>query len=228
MRHWPALLLLTLSALYVTEGAAQVYRGGNGNRYAYPYNGYGGGYHASTAAEGAGYGMAAMTQAVGERNLNNSEAAKNYEEAYSKDLDNRLKSTETYFEMRRVNEAYQKEKADAEKQKRLANAGTFREAVDPYTVPLTAVELDPLSGQIAWPVALMDEKYAKFRTPLDSQFETWSSLGHPNSSITSEIKNLTDAFLIALKEDIKTFTPNDYLAGKKFITRLAHTSRFPA
>ena len=71
--------------------------GGMGRR------GWGGGNFASTAQQAADYGMASMMRAQGYQNLQNSEAAKNYQSAQSQLIDNRKKWTETYFDMRKTN-----------------------------------------------------------------------------------------------------------------------------
>jgi len=64
--------------------------------------GFGGGW-ASTAQQGADMGLAEVVRAQGYANLKNSEAAKNWEEAKTMEMQNRLRWTETYFEMRKVN-----------------------------------------------------------------------------------------------------------------------------
>ncbi len=98
-----------------TPGWAQSYQsGGNYPRPSYPAfpsggGGYGygwGGYDdGGTAAGSYLNGMANVVRSAGYANVMNSIAAQNYEQAYSADLDNRLKYTNTYFEMRRVNQA---------------------------------------------------------------------------------------------------------------------------
>lgn len=65
--------------------------------------GWGGGNFASTAGQAADYGMASMMRAQGYQNLQNSEAAKNFQSAQSQQIDNRKKWTETYFDMRKTN-----------------------------------------------------------------------------------------------------------------------------
>ena len=71
--------------------------GGMGRR------GWGGGNFASTAQQGADYGMASMMKAQGYQNLQNSEAAQNFQSAQSQQIDNRKQWTETYFDMRKTN-----------------------------------------------------------------------------------------------------------------------------
>ena len=60
--------------------------------------------YSSTYEEGVQRGYADIVRSQGMANLMNSEAAKKYEEARREYLDNRLKATQTYFEMRRVNQ----------------------------------------------------------------------------------------------------------------------------
>ena len=74
--------------------------------------GMGGGNFASTAQQGASYGMASMMRAQGYQNLQNSEAAKNLQTAQSQQIDNRKKWTDTYFDMRKTN---RKARADPER-----------------------------------------------------------------------------------------------------------------
>lgn len=62
----------------------------------------GGGY-ASTAGQAAAYGLSDVIRSEGYANLQNSEAAKNWEDAKTKEIDNRQKWTNTYFDMRRTN-----------------------------------------------------------------------------------------------------------------------------
>ena len=70
---------------------------------------YGGGFgfnrggYASTAGQGAAYGMSEMMRAQGYQNLQNSEAAKNWQESKTLEMQNRMRWTETYFEMRKTN-----------------------------------------------------------------------------------------------------------------------------
>ena len=105
IRTWPLTLSLLKEhrflcgifcwILLVLPVAAQM--GGMGRR------GWGGGNFASTAQQGADYGMASMMKAQGYQNLQNSEAAKNLQSAQSMQIDNRKKWTETYFDMRKTN-----------------------------------------------------------------------------------------------------------------------------
>src|SRR5262245_26341410 len=65
---------------------------------------WGGDYHSSTLEEGMQRGHADVVRSYGMANLLNSQAAQNYEQARKDYLDNRLKATQTYFEMRRYHD----------------------------------------------------------------------------------------------------------------------------
>lgn len=97
-----AIVLAVSVALAATFFTAQA-------QFPYPYGGFGyGSPSASTVGQSYAMGMSSLVQAAGQANLNNSEAAKNLEQAASMNLDNQLKGTQTFFEMRKMNTAYRK------------------------------------------------------------------------------------------------------------------------
>ena len=61
--------------------------------------------HSSTYEEGVQRGFADIVRSAGAANLMNSEAAKKYEDARRKNIDNRVYGTEKYFQMRQINRA---------------------------------------------------------------------------------------------------------------------------
>ena len=54
------------------------------------------------AGQAAAYGLSDVIRSEGYRNLQNSEAAKNWEDAKTLEIQNRMRWTETYFEMRKT------------------------------------------------------------------------------------------------------------------------------
>src|SRR6516164_7989583 len=98
-RKFALAVVLALVAI-VSSAHAQAVVG----NYYNPYGVYGGG-HASTAAEGYANGVGNIMQSAGMYNLQTSQAAINVEQARSMNIDNNLKGTQTYFEMRKINTA---------------------------------------------------------------------------------------------------------------------------
>ena len=95
----------TIATVFALAGSAYAQGIAVSAAYGTPFYG---GSHASTAAEGYANGMAAMVQSAGSYNLNTSQAAMNLESARSQALDNDLKGTQTYFEMRNINTTQRK------------------------------------------------------------------------------------------------------------------------
>ena len=118
-RQWLTCLVALCACLVSTLSHAQVVkpatntnvvverRGGYGGFGCMPYGyGYGGYGMPGTAASSAEFGLASVISAAGYANLQNSEAAKNYEQARSQDYANRQQWTEAYFQMRQAHRDY--------------------------------------------------------------------------------------------------------------------------
>ncbi len=179
---------------------------------------------ASTPAESYARGLSDMTRSAGQANLMNSEAAINYEDARSKELDNRLKTTDTYFEMRRVN----KEARDAERRPPPSSEVAFRRAQEVTPPELSATQLDRVTGSIEWPRLLMQDRYARTRDELDLLFEQRSAEGGSIGMDTyQEILSACNRLKAELKKNIRDYLPNDYVAASKFIDSLSFEARFP-
>jgi hypothetical protein len=214
---YPVLGLAALGVACVALAPGQTYYGGGG------YAPYGVNYHSSTAAEGYARGMADVVRSAGDYNLRTSEAAKNYTDARSKDLDNRLKYTQTYFEMRRIN----KEARAAEQTPRLSNEDAFRLARQAAPRPLTSAQLDRLTGRIEWPLILRDPQYAALTEPLNQLFVERAA-GSAPPDVYLKVQKAADALQAALKKNINDYKSGDFIAAKKFIDSLAYEARVPA
>jgi len=186
-------------------------------QYGYPY--YPGYRHASTYGEGVQRGHADVVRSYGMANLLNSEAAKNYEDARKAYLDNRLRATQTYFEMRRYNE----EARRAARPSPLSHEEYVRLARQAAPAQLTTTQLDPLTGAIGWPVALRKTEYTPMRERLERLFHDRAG----GLAVYGEIDKAVEEMQAALMEDLAEFAANDYLAAKNFLTSLAYVGRSP-
>jgi hypothetical protein len=197
---------------------------------AYPYGGYGYGYgapSASTVGQSYAMGMADLVQAAGQANLSNSEAAKNYEQAASMNLDNQLKNTNTYFEMRKMNTQYRK--AEDSRFKGLSTEDSWRVAQEGMPKRLRSTELDPVTGKIYWPLMFQDPKYQTYRDQLNQLFvERESAHGGIGYDNYMQIQQVTQGLLAELKKNIDKYGSGDYLRMKNFIESLAYESTLPA
>jgi hypothetical protein len=171
----------------------------------------------STVEEGAQRGYADVVRSYGMANLLNSQAANQIEQARRVYVENQLKATQTYFEMRR----YNTESRRAERPTPLSLEQYVRLARDQAPDPLTATQLDPLTGTLSWPAPLRAPEYEAFRRRIDRLFQDRAT----GYVVYGEIQKACLEFEAQLKADIMRFPPNDYLGAKKFLDSLAYAAR---
>jgi hypothetical protein len=189
----------------------------------YSYGGSGGGYHASTAAEGAATGMSNVVRAQGEASLNRSAAAINYTVAQSNEIQNRAAYTSTYFQMRQENRqaraAERRPRATMEELVRYAQAGKPK--------PLSPGEMDKVTGTVRWPLALQVDGFAKQRAELEKIVAGRASTGTLSPADYMKVRQLTSTMLDDLKSKIRDIPPEQYTLAKRFLESLAYEATRP-
>ncbi|RLS32954.1 MAG: hypothetical protein DWH80_03895 [Planctomycetota bacterium] len=197
--------------------------------------GYGGGYrrggYASTAGQAAAYGMSEVIRAQGYANMQNSAAAKNWEQAKTMEIQNRELWTNTYFKMREENSnARRKEQSrnvltDAEKE---ANHDRMIRVAKMSSTPrLRSTQLDPVTGHIEYPLILTDDRYASYREKLDALFsERATSGGSLQYSQYLAIQNAVQQFIDALKSQVGKVPAGDYGSARTFLNSLARETKY--
>jgi hypothetical protein len=235
-RHlWLGLAIIGLT-LVTTVQAQQRGRAGGGSRTntninvggggvgggVVPYwGGFGGGM---TAAMGEGIGMASVIQAAGQARLMDSIAAGNYEDARSKLIDNRLKWTNTYFEMRQQNTAFRRSLQAPP----LSYEAAVRIAREKAPTRPTNSQLDAVTGAIVWPIVLQDPIFADLRGQLEAAFaERAESSGSISFATFQKIDTVCGEMLTKLQENLTSFPPQEYTVARNFVTGLRFEARFP-
>jgi hypothetical protein len=182
--------------------------------FADPYS-----YHASTLEEGAARGIASIIASSGVGNYYHSQAARNYQEAVSRYLDNRLKAQQTYFEMRKYNREYRA----AERGPRPTTEQMARFARDRAPDRLQASELNPITGQIYWPDVLEDDAFRDHRERLDDLFALRARYrGEIGPDQYLELRRTVKSMDQELKARITEYPPTDYVKAKNIIESLAY------
>jgi hypothetical protein len=116
---------------------------------------------ASTAAEGYMNGASNVIQAQGQKNVSDSQARINNEDAYSKAIDNSTKSVNAFWQQKDIyNARQQQEFAEIQRQRQfyLSKHGL---------TSLTSEEFDRTSGTVNWPRVLEQKQYDEYRVTLD-------------------------------------------------------------
>jgi hypothetical protein len=160
--------------------------------------------------------MADYTRSVGAANLMNSQAASNWEDTRTKNIQNRVYSTEAYFDMRRIN----REARAAESGPRPTQEDMARYARARMPGTLSVSELDPVSGQIHWPMVLQEQAYQGDRETLDRAAAALARQGHLNAEQRNEVRRLVQSMQSDLKQNIDQHSPMDYINAKKFLEKM--------
>ena len=186
--------------------------------------GFGRGGYASTAGQAADYGMSEVLRAQGYNNLQNSEAAKNWEEAKTLDIQNKMRWTETYFEMRKVN----RDARAAEAGPPVTHEQAIRMAKTFSTPRLNSTQVDPVTGHIEYPYVLMDDVYTAYRSDLDKFFAHRAATGGSvQYKDIEQVEGTVSKFIDALKGNVTKYPAGDYGKARNFLDSLAREAKLP-
>jgi hypothetical protein len=224
-----AFALAVLSIMACSRPADAQFGGPVGGAFDWPGYGFGYGYGlmgaGSTAAGSFLLGSAAQTAAMGEAELLDSMASKNYQEAYQSWMENQKLREATYFDMRRMHASY---RAEAH-----VSAPTPEQllAISHSRLPqrMTDEQLDRMSGQIRWPDVLDRDEFASSRAAVEHLFAERAARPYSAGRGTRnfrEIHRVTDEMHDALRTLLGTITADEFIAGNKFLNSIAYEARF--
>jgi hypothetical protein len=213
------ILFCSLGLLLIGGAGNAVAQGWHG--YGNPW-GYGSGYHhASTYEEGVQRGMADIIRSKGAANLMNSEAAGNWQDAYRKHIDNRVHSTEKYFEMRDIN----RRARAAESGPRPSMEDVIRHADARKPNRLSPCELDALTGNINWPGVLRGSQYEQDRKKLEDLYSARAFSGFLSGDQLMQVDSSIKSIQAELKKNIKNYPPQSWTQANAFLKSLTYESR---
>jgi hypothetical protein len=180
-------------------------------------------HHSSTPLEGLLRGVASGIQAVGNFQLNLSQAAILYEHARSLALENRNRLFEFYAGINARREARTAEKRRKNEETRLQ---VYRDAYE-----LSSHELDRQTGAIAWPEALRADEYADHRSRLEKLFRYRSSFGYSQTYESAEIQRQAQLLIVEFRKHRSNDVEGDkvkgnYFAAQNFLLGLKYEPSF--
>jgi hypothetical protein len=181
---------------------------------------------ASTPASAAGHAMGDMIRSQGMYNQMTTAGMINVEEARSKYIENQKQWTEVYMQRERILAAQRAQRTE-DARARNAQMQEFQATHSDLPPRLPTSELDPATGKITWPSALMRDGFASNRKQIDDLFATRAHTGtmsELSSQITRSVKSLQDE----LRKNIREIVPQEYMDARRFLDRLSLEGRFPA
>jgi len=221
MRALPIQSLLILTGTLILGGTILVHAQGIAPYYAAV--GPGSYHHASTVEEGAARGMADVIRSSGAANLMNSEAAINVETARSKNIENRLQATSTYFQMKAIN-----------KQARYGNVKPHdpQQAIrlNKQRLPnrLSERQVDPLTGAIRWPLGLTLDGLTADRKKVDKLFAERAEKGFLDLKQYNKLRDLTNSMTGILQQHSRELSSTHRIEARKFLESLTYEAGFQA
>lgn len=153
----------------------------------------------------------------GQTALDYSAATINHQTATAMALDNRIRGTEVFFEMRRLNRINRAFEAGPgvtmDRAVRIAAAG--------MPLRLTPLALDPSTGEITWPVVLTDPIYADLTAAIEELFRDRAAAG---GSRGFQEADLLDQYVTALagrmRENMRRYAAGRYGEAGTFLDSL--------
>jgi hypothetical protein len=179
--------------------------------------GYGDWGGVGTAESSAAHGYADYIRSEGYYNLLTAQGRVYAEQARAQYLENRRTAFQGYWagkEQRSAIDA-QKRESSRHSQEALTIAGKYN-----APQPLGAELLNPQTGKVVWPKALLDNKYAAQRAEIEKLFELRvKTPSGPNSQ--TKIQAATGELATLLKKNITSTSATDYMKARKFLDSLA-------
>ncbi len=214
--------MVTLTAASCTAQWYQPWYGYNNYGYGYAYGngGYGGMYYGDpgTPYSNALRAEAEMTIAQGAAVESAAKAALDAEQARSQYLDNQAK----FLAMRREYKAGVDARIEQRKEEAEARAAA-RPAPKPPTqlYPRLAYDqLDPLSGEIAWPDCLLGDEYAIDRGVVEGALRSQAEFG-PNERTSRIIYEASQRMMTVRSRRVIELGSEGYASCRRFLNSLA-------
>lgn len=126
---------------------------------------------AATAGESYARGISGIISSQGQKNLDDSQARINNQDAYSKAIDNSVKSVSAYWERKDIyaeRQAQEFAEIGEKRERYIARRGSL---------DLSTEEFDRTTGQINWPKVLEQATFDPYRTKMDEVFKERSYNG---------------------------------------------------
>jgi hypothetical protein len=168
---------------------------------------------------------ATWIRAVADARATNAKTLQTLEQVRSLALDNNLKVAKTFYEKRRLYDAYQ----GLNTHKRPSQQDMIRYSQTAVPKRPANFELASARGGVSWPVALLDEDFSDGRLQLESLFAQRNrGAGSSASSVAREVRTGATQMREQLKSKIRQISPAEYVAARKFLVSLAYEAQLPA
>ena len=182
--------------------------------------GYGWGGGVGTAESSAEHGYADIIRSEGYYNLATAEGWAYAEQARAQHLRNRQEAYRAYWAGKEQRTAIDAQKRESSRHSAEALKVAAKSALPQ---PLGPEAVNPVTGKINWPKALLDNRYADRRMEIEKLLELRATTtSHPGNP--GKIQVSTDEMTQILKSNIRNMSSTEYMKARKFLDSLAVTA----
>jgi len=185
--------------------------------------GWGGGYHSSTALEGAYRGLGSMVQSIGQANLLQAQADQINAQTATAQMQAQMQASEFYRQRRAQNRAAR----EAQQRQNRASESAFWRRSTGVPGRMSPSELDPVTGQIDWPELLRSAPFERDRAAVDDIFRQRAEQGDTGQSLFLEIFNHVNAMRGELVRRKSQVPADQFTVSSAFLKGLISESQLP-
>jgi hypothetical protein len=190
------------------------------------YSGWGyGNPGGGTVAGSYLYGLGDVVRAEGEYNLNTSAAAINYTTAQRQQIQNWQNYVDAYYYGRRVYQDQVAAKTARDRKFYEEDWPRIHASMKPQRLPPT--ELDPVTGRLQFPVALRSQAFENQCADLQELFAKRAQYGALSYEDHKKATDLANTMIADLQNNIRSYSPDNYITAKKFLEKVAYESGLP-
>ena len=168
------------------------------------------------------YGMAELIRAQATANVLHSQARNQNAITARIEMENSLQYLETRLERKRINResrfGHLHARGEQVRLEKMAKAAAEAQLIEKPIV-------DPISGEVAWPILLRSSYFAKARRPIDQVFHQRSKTGSINPDHFLPMRDWIEMIERELKANVAYYEMEDYLAAKQFLRDLVCEAR---
>jgi hypothetical protein len=168
-----------------------------------------------TAESAFEHGAADIIRSEGLYNLNTAKGIVEAEKARAIYLENKKTAFQGYLVGKEQRSAINAQKRELSRHSAEALAVAGKSDVK----PLNGEQLNPVTGKIKWPKALLDSKFSAKRNEIEKLFELQAKTSE-GSNNQSKIQAATGELATMLKSNISHINSTDYMNARKFIDSL--------
>jgi hypothetical protein len=169
-------------------------------------------------------GLGSAAEGIGTYNYYTAGAVRELQEARALAIDNHRQRVQNWYALKSLNRQARGAKLDPLTPDQLSAVIEWQR---PDRLPIS--QFNATTGELHWPVALHGNSFESERESLNYAFQTRTSRDRgADSAFYSQVRRTTEGMLAKLRDRIDLFSPNEFIAAKKFLVGLRYEAMAPA